>query len=301
VTKYTNIFGSFWGERGERGTTTLYTSNTINNTVAMVEYYIKLGQKRRAKRKVAANIQRLYRGNKGRRIANKIRQDRNDLLLAKKIQDEEDRIASSMPRRSRKTTRSETADYELARKLQAEESGRKSSRLSAVAKESVEKSDKPASKSTITKQSTTSKRESMPITPSPNKSEDLVDKKKTAEWENEVKIQSKKREIPDQLDDMDIKDELDSMPPHVRKAAENHPSLVVKLISDKKKRREDNDMDTTSREVVGIGKPGDWLDKTEVEEVISIGSSSEESGDESSLLQRKLANAKGRGLGLTLR
>jgi len=267
----------------------------------MVEYYIKLGQKRRAKRKVAANIQRLWRGIEGRKIADKLRQDRNDLLLAKKIQDEEDRIASSMPRRSRKTTRSETADYELARKLQEEESGRKSSRLSAVAKESVEESDKPSSTNgTIaTKQSTTNNRKSMPITPSPNKIE-VGDKKKTAEWENEVKIQSKKREISE-LDDMDIKDELDSMPPHVRKAAENHPGLVVKLISDKKKRRKGNDMDTTSREVVGIGEPGDWLDKKEVEEVISIGSSSEESGDETSLLQRKLASAKGRGLGLKLR
>lgn len=267
------------------------------------EYYIKLGQKRRAKRKVAANIQRLWRGIQGRRIANKTRQDRNDQLLAQKIQDEEDRIASSMPRRSRKTTRSETADYELARKLQAEESGRKSSRLSAVAKESVEKSDKPTSNSTIaTKQSTTSNRKSMPITPSPNKGEELdYMKKKAAVCEKDVKIQSKKREISEQLDDMDIKDELDSMPPNVRKAAENHPDLVVKLISDKKKRRKDNGMDTSSREVVGIGEPGDWLDKKDVDEVISIGSSSEESGDETSLLQRKLANAKGRGLGLKLR
>ena len=271
----------------------------------MVEYYIKLGQKRRAKRKVAANIQRLWRGIQGRKIADEIRQDRNDLLLAKKIQDEEDRIASSMPRRSRKTTRSETADYELARKLQAEESGRKSSRLSAVAKElvRVEESDKPSlTDDTIkTKQSTTSNRKSMPITPSPNKSEELdYMKKKTSVCEKDVKIQSKKREISDQLDDMDIKDELDSMPPHVRKAAENHPGLVVKLISDKKKRRKDNGMDTSSREVVGIGEPGDWLDKKDVDEV-SIGSSSEESGDETSLLQLKLANAKGRGLGLTLR
>ena len=266
------------------------------------EYYIKLGQKRRAKRKVAANIQRLWRGMQGRRIADQIRQDRDDLLLAKKIQDEEDLIASNMPRRSRKTTRSETADYELARKLQAEESGRKSSRLSAVAKESVEKSDKPTSNSTIEKQSTTSKRESMPVTPSPNKGEELdYMKKKAAVCEKDVKIQSKKREISEQLDDMDIKDELDSMPPNVRKAAENHPDLVVKLISDKKKRRKDNGMDTSSREVVGIGEPGDWLDKKDVDEVISIGSSSEESGDETSLLQRKLANAKGRGLGLKLR
>ena len=288
-----------FGGRGKRGTTYLTHIILINNTITMVEYYIKLGQKRRAKRNVAANIQRLWRGIEGRRIANKLRQDRNDLLLAKKIQDEEDRIASSMPRRSRKTTRSETADYELARKLQAEESGRKSSRLSAVAKESVKERDK--TNSTITKQSTTSKRESMPITPSPNKSEELDDMiKKTAVCEKVVKIQSKKREISE-LDDMDIKDELDSMPPHVRKAAENHPGLVVKLISDKKKRRKDNDMDTTSREVVGIGAPGDWLDKKGVEEVISIGSSSEESGDETSLLQRKLANAKGRGLGLKLR
>jgi len=270
----------------------------------MVEYYIKLGQKRRAKRKVAANMQRLWRGIEGRKIADKLRRDRDDLLLAKKIQDEEDRIASSMPRRSRKTTRSETADYELARKLQAEESGRKSSRLSAVAKDLVrgEESDKPSlTNDTITtNQSTTSNRKSMPITPSPNKIKELGDKKKAAVCEKDVKIQSKKREISE-LDDMDIKDELDSMPPHVRKAAENHPGLVVKLISDKKKRRKDNDMDTTSREVVGIGVPGDWLDKKEVEEVISIGSSSEESGDETSLLQRKLANAKGRGLGLKLR
>ena len=264
----------------------------------MVEYYIKLGQKRRAKRKVAANIQRLWRGIQGRKIADKIRQDRNDLLLAKKIQDEEDRIASSMPRRSRKTTRSETADYELARKLQAEESGRKSSRLSAVAKDLVREESDKTNDTITTKQSTTSNRKSMPITPSPNKCENLVDKKKTAKRENEVKIQSKKREISE-LDDMDIKDELDSMPPHVRKAAENHPGLVVKLISDKKKRRKkEDDIDTTRREV---GKPGDWLGKKEVEEVISIGSSSEESGDETSLLQRKLANAKGRGLGLTLR
>ena len=175
------------------------------------EYYIKLGQKRRAKRKVAANIQRLWRGIQGRSIANKIRQDRNDQLLAQKIQDEEDRIASSMPRRSRKTTRSETADYELARKLQAEESGRKSSRLSAVAKDSVEKSDKPTSNNiTIEKQSTASNRKSMPITPSPNKIEELGDKKMAAACEKEVRIQSKKREIS-KLDDMDIKDELDSM------------------------------------------------------------------------------------------
>ena len=261
----------------------------------MVEYYIKLGQKRRAKRKVAANIQRLYRGIQGRKIADKIRRDRDDLLLAKKIQDEEDR----MPRRSRKTTRSETADYELARKLQAEESGRKSSRLSAVAKESVENSDKPSlTNDTIeTKQSTTSNRKSMPITPSPNKGEELdYMKKKAAVCEKDVKIQSKKREISMQLDDMDIKDELDSMPHHVRKAAEKHPGLVVKLISDKKKRRkEDDDMDISRKD----GKKE--VVNTEENEVISIGSSSEESEDETSLLQRKMSNAKGRGLGLMLR